>query len=231
MGDHSMGSISFYTYDEAANRLGKSKRSIFNYVKKGYIKSLIREGRPVLNRDYVEQFSIEMGADLPAMNRMTFLQMAHRIEKLEHEMTTVKHILEIRDEPLRPSDAEISGIYNAAQTYLAAGAWTDQHVDQWVGLFERMDEVFLEKLISATREPKAWVPIYELCIRMNDLAQKHGASSLTWQARAHRLGEGRKKLRGTIIMWTEMGRGTTSEVVLKGIDDLKESLLRKVAAS
>jgi hypothetical protein len=32
-------------------------------------------------------------------------------------------------------------------------------------------------------------------------------------------------------MWTEMGRGTTSEVILSGIDDLKESLLRKVAAS
>jgi hypothetical protein len=230
MGDHSMGS-GFYTYAEAANRLGKSKRSIFNYVKRGYIKSSLREGQTVLNRDDVEQLSIELGSDLPAMNRMAFLQMANRLQKLEHEMNTVKHILEIRDEPLRPSDAETSGIFNAAKTYLAAGVWTEEHVDQWVGLFERMDEMFLEKLISATREPKAWVPIYELCIRMCDLAQKQGASSLPWQARAQRLGEGRRKLRGTIIMWTEMGRGTTSEVILSGIDDLKESLLRKVAAS
>lgn len=230
MGDLGMGSA-FYTYEEAANRLGKSRRSVFNYVKRGYLKNYIREGQVVVRKEDVEQLAVELGSDLPAMNRHTFFQMQSRLQKLENEMTTVKHILEIRDEPLRPSDSEAIAISAAAKTYLAAGNWTAEHVDQWLPLFEKMDESFLEKLISATQEPKAWVPIFHLCLRMLELALKNSPTSLEWQARAKRLDEGRRKLRGTVIMWTEMGRGTTEEVVLRSLDDLKEGLLRKIVAS
>lgn len=226
-----MGSTLFYTYAEAANRLGKSKRSIHNYVKRGYIKSQTKDGNTVLSRHDVEQLAIELGSDLPAMNRKTFFQLQSRLQKLEEEMKTVKHILEIRDEPLRPSDVELQTLYGAAQSYLAAGKWEKDTIDSWAGLFERMDEGFLEKLIKTTQEPKAWVPIFDLCLRMHDFAHSQTQESLEWQVRYQKLDEGRKKLRGTIIMWTEMGRGTTPYPLLSSLEDPKEGLLRKLAAS
>lgn len=225
-----MGSA-FLSFDEAANRLGRSKRSVHNYVKRGFIKRTFQDGVVVLRREDVEQLAIELGADLPAMNRQTFFKMQARLERVENEMRAVKHILEIRDEPLRPSADEVRGVYGAARAALGVGKWSTEEVGSWANLFDRMDEGFLEILIKATQEQKAWVPIFELCLSMQKEAAKHFQSSLEWQARYKHLDEGRKKLRATIIVWTEMGRGTSPESLLTVLDDPKEGLIRKLSAS
>ena len=117
------------------------------------------------------------------------------------------------------------------QTYLGSTKWDAATVDSWAGLFDRMDEGFLEKLVAVTQEARAWVPIFELCLRMMEFSHKQVLTSLEWQARFKKLDEGRKKLRATIIMWTEMGRGSTPGSLLASLDDPKEGLLRKLATS
>lgn len=225
-----MGSA-FLSFEEAANRLGRSKRSIHNYVKRGFIKRTLHGGDVVLRREDVEQLAIELGADMPAMTRHSFFRMQARLDKLENEMTTVKHILEIRDEPLRPSTEEVRGIYGAARAALSVGKWSTEEVESWSSLFERMDETFLDYLVKATQELKAWVPLFELCLAMQESASHQLKTSLEWQARYRQLEEGRKKLRGTIIVWTEMGRGTSHDLLLSALDDPKEGLIRRLSAS
>ncbi len=225
-----MGS-GFLTYAEAANRLGRSKRSIHNYVKLGYLKSIVQAGSKVVFEEDVGQLAIETGVGQPAMNRKSFFQMQCRIQKLENEMTAVKHILEIRDEPLRPPDAEIRTLHMASMAYLAVGKWDAVTIDSWAGLFERMDEGFLEKLVVVTQDSKAWVPIFDFCLKLMEFSNNQVPNSLEWQARFKKLDEGRKRLRGTIILWTEMGRGTASEAILSTLDSPKEGLLRRLSSS
>lgn len=218
------------TYVEAARRLSVSRRTVFNYVKQGFIKKVQRDGETHLSREDVEQVALDQGTDAPAMNRKSFIQMAHRLQKLENEMVTVKHILEIRDSPLRfETDLEGSGLYRAAADALAAGNWGEQEVDLWSGLLERMDEVFFEHLQRATCESKCWVVFLKLCNALQEhaLITANKTPSLDWQARVKRLDEGRKKIRGSIILFVEMGKGTTPLDLLSSVDDPKTGFLKR----
>ena len=56
-----MGS-GFYSFNEAAERLGKSKRSLYVYVAKGLLKKRTENGRRVLDREDVDLMAVDIGA-------------------------------------------------------------------------------------------------------------------------------------------------------------------------
>ena len=229
-----MGS-SFYTVEEAASRLNRCKRSIWDYINKGLIKKELRSGKVVLPVDDVEQLALSLGTDYPALTRQTYFLMQARLKKLEEEMVTVKTILEIRVDPLRLDNIAARGMFEASKHYLAATGTKDfviseENVDHWADIFIRVDEETLDSLVKANLEPTAWKPFYEWCLVLLNYStlQDQVKPSIVWQARAQKLDQGRKKIRDAIIFWVESGRGTTSAMVADILDSPKEALVRRL---
>jgi hypothetical protein len=215
------------SFEFAANRLQRSKRTVHTYVNQGFIRRITENGKVVLLLEDVEQLAVELGTDTPALNRKTFFQLSSRVKKLEDEMNAVKHILEIRDAPLRPSELEAKGLYAAAAESLGRRKWSIDEMRLWAEQFERMDEVTLDTFREALGEPKPWQLFYELCLEM--MKTLSSETSLECMALHRKLDEGRKKMRATIVMWIEMGRGSIPDNVFRLIDSGKESVLRKVS--
>lgn len=230
-----MGS-GFYSFEEASKRLGRSTRSLHDYVKKGLIKKRIENGLPVLDREDVDLMAVDIGTDAPAVNRRTFLQMQTLLNKMSDEMRAVKHALGLRDAlPLRPNHTTCEGLISACKSYLYIDKrdefWTAALVEQWVDLFERMDEETLNSFSKASNDPQAWVPFFKFCSEMADFCweQDKRIPSLAWQARAGRLETARKHLRSVIVIWLEMGKGTIPSAILEALGSNKEAILGRIA--
>lgn len=123
---------SFYTFKEAANRLNRSTRTIHNYIKRGFLRRDTFNGDVVLNRADVDALAEDAGVDVPAMTRKSFIELQHRTRKLEDQMRTVLHILEIRDDRIHPSPEQASAFFRAAtEAMIRKGSWTVQEVEMW----------------------------------------------------------------------------------------------------
>lgn len=227
-----MGSV-FYTFDEAARRLGRSKRTIHNYIKQGFLNRVVDNGAILLRREDVEQLAVDLGSDAPALNRKTVYELQSRIRKLEQDMSVVRMALQIRDNPLRPSDEEASGFYKAAVMALKAGNWSRKEVELWVDYLHRIDEVTLDTFLKSTGILQPWKVFYDLCIHMMEAVSNEETyrTDLEWQVLHKKLDEVRKRMRDSIILWMEMGRGTLPDSALKSVDTVKEDLLRRISSS
>lgn len=230
-----MGSA-FYSFDEAASRLGRAKRSVHDYVKKGFIKKRIEHGVPVLDKSDVDQLAVELGVDLPAMNRHSFFQMQSRLQKMEEQMKAVMHALELRDAPpLRPDAAMAQGLLSAVSTYIHIEGkethWNDAFMEQWTDILERVDEETLNTLAQASGDSQAWTHFFRFCTALLDfcVAQDAKTPSVIWQLRAGRLETARKRLRQVVVTWVEMGKGIFPEAILDTLGTPREALLRQVA--
>lgn len=222
----------FYSIDEAARRLGKSKRTVYNYIDKGFLaKESSGEEKGVRKTD-VEQLAIDLGSDAPAMNRANWFQMNARLERMEREMLVVKRILEIRGMPLRPDAAGARGLFAAATESLARGCWSVEEMELWSKQFDAFDETTLRSIAAAMKNTEAWQPFFNLCVNMMERAEALQAAkpTLEGQALVQRLDEGRKKLRGTVLMWLSAGQGLLPEAVLASLETPQETVSRKLGA-
>jgi hypothetical protein len=218
------------TFEEAANRLGRSKRSVHTYAKQGFIKRSLLDGKVVLQRDDVEQLAIELGADLPAMNRKTFFQLQSRIQKLEEQMALVQQMWGIQEKPLHPSDTEASGIYRAAIDALNSKAWSIQEMEMWVDLFLRFDEQTLAQVSKTALISNPWDVFTKLALGFSTFVgqDKGFSASLPLQALFRKIETARKRLKAEAVLWIESHRGLPMD--LKAYDTPKEGLLRKLGS-
>jgi len=230
-----MGS-GFYTFQEASKRLNRSTRSLHDYVKKGFLKKRLEDGQPVLDREDVDLMAVDMGVDAPSMNRKTFLQMQTLLEKTVNEVRALKHALGLRDvQPLRPAQVVCEGLISACTTYLHIDDrdkwWTVDLIEKWSDFFERMDEETFNAFSKTANDPQAWVPFFKFCAELADFCweQDKKTPSLAWQARAGRLETARQRLRGVVVTWLEMGRGTIPSNLLDVLGSNREALLGRIA--
>lgn len=223
-----MGS-NFVSYDWAANRLNKSKRMIHNYIKDGLLTRYRSENESVLRQDEVEQLHVELQSNNKTITRKTVILLEQRVKRLEDEMNAVKHILEIRDNPLRPSVQEAAGLRSASINALGRGTWKLEELSLWADQFERIDEITLDAFAKAAPgEPKPWAEFYNLCLAMMAFVENQRGleSAAIWK----RLDEGRKKLRSTVLIWVELGRGSVPDQVFDLVDTSKERVIRRLAS-
>lgn len=224
-----MGSA-FCTIDEAANRLGRHRRSIHNYINKGFLKRTVRDGKVLLDRDEVEQLAIELGTDFPSVTRRSFFALQAKVKKLEQQMALVEDVWGIQEKTLRPSQKEAEGMHKAATDYLLAAGWKYEELESWAALFNQFDETTLDSLASATTNAKPWEVFYSLASRMTQFAQTHKEykTSLHLQALKTKLEMGRRKVREAALLWIEMGKGTVPAQVFRLLDTPQEDLLRRL---
>lgn len=225
-----MGRV-FYSFDEAATRLGKSKRTIHNYVKKGLLRRVVEDGDVVLHREEVDQLADELGTDAPAMNRKTFLELVGRIRRLEEQMSVFRKMYGIEDRPpLRPDVEEARRLHDNVVEALLKKTYLEPEIELWVSVFSRMDEVTFDLMMKAGLTTSFWIPFFRLCLAMMDFISdpSKSGSNPRWFKLHMELDECRKKLRATALMWVEMGRGTVPEGILKQLGTGKDDLMRRL---
>lgn len=226
-----MGS-SYCTFEEAASRLKRSKRSVHLYVAQGRIRREAVPGGGVhLHRDDVEQLAVELGTDLPALNRKTFFSLIGRVQKLEKDNEVMRRMLGVGHVPLAPSPTEAAGLYRRAADALAAGKWVEEEVRLWASLFPRLGEAVFAAVAEAVSVPSPWAVFLDLCQSMAATLSKSPGyeTSLQSQQLAVDLEEGRRSLRSSAVIWIEMGRGTVPPSIASAVDGEKDGLLRRLS--
>lgn len=231
-----MGSTSsLMTIAEAANRLSVTKRSIHNYINKGFLRRAVRNSDVLVHRDDVEQLAEDKGTDFPALNRRTLHELNLRIRKLEEQMVMVQEIWAnwgVAEKPLRPSPQEAASLFKACTDYLTADQYRFDEMEAWANIFAQIDEQVLVRLSEAVQTVKPWEPFHQLVNRMlvYVAASKEAKKSLPLQALKARLEVGRRKVREASLLWIESGRGTVDKAIFKALDSPKEDLLRTITA-
>lgn len=229
-----MGS-GFYSIKEAALRLNKSERSVYGYIKNGFIKKTTVDGQARLDREDVDLLAVDLGSDAPALNRKTFFQMQSQLKKLQDQMGAVMHILEMRSvPPLRPDAPTSTGILHGVQHYMSLQNreehWTQAKIGEWASILERIDEQTLSAFVEVSNNPQAWVPVFKYCAEMADFCweQDRKTPSLSWQALAGRMETVRKGLRASVVVWAEMNTGTLPSSLIEVLGSQKEALVARL---
>jgi len=220
---------SFYSITEAASRLGRSKRSVYDYVKKGFLREEVQDGKRVVDREDVEQLAADKLQQSPVVNRKTLFTLTNRVEKLENEMRAALGALELRDVVIRPQPPEAIEYYKTATESLSRkDLWTLEEIEGWANLFATFDELTLETFTLAVQDNKAWVPFYQLCLGMLGFVTKKNTAKpeLPWVQAQERLELGRVKLRSAIILLIEMRKGVTPETLMALAENPKEVVMQ-----
>lgn len=217
------------TREWAAARLGVSTRSINNYVNRGFIRRGVLENTPVFSKEDVEQMYLDRGVGLPAMNRKNFIAMMHRVQKLEMQVETLTRIWDVQHLPLRPT-AEV-----AKQMLVMVGVLLGSKPDlamakSWAKLFETMDETTFDLIGRYCVTDQTWQPFFQLCLKLDEYVSSlpKFPTDLELQQLGQQLGVGRKKLRSSALVWMELHKGTTGDLVMQALDTPKETFLRKL---
>jgi len=223
------------TIPEVASRLGCSKRSVNNYLKKGFLKKEAIRNRKILVRpEDVEQLAEELGTDFPVVNRRTIFQLNRRVTQLEEELRTMKAMWEsmgIQEKPLRMGEKEAAGLQRAVVDYLALQKYQLKELESWAGIFNQVDETTIEQLAAVTSSAQPWKPLFDLVNKMSSsLSPKKVKDDLSLQSLAAKMEQGRKKIRTASLFWIESGRGTIPQTLLQALDTPQDELRRALSA-
>lgn len=227
----------FVTFAEAAQMLKRSVRTIHTYVDKGLIRreyrSTLEGTEVVLSRADVEQLTSEQGANLPALNNKTLVDIQGRLRSMEMKMAVFQKMNGIEDrEPLRPTPELALGLIEAAKQALCVTTFQSEEVHLWVDQFLRMDEVTFELFRKAGASPDAWQPIFNLCLHLMEFASdpKRCKDSRIWSQYHMELTECLKRLRSIILVWIESGKGAASTTLRQHLGRGKDDLVRRLTS-
>jgi hypothetical protein len=219
------------TFTQAANRLGCTKRSIHNYIKKGFLRRIVKDGEAYLAQEDVEQLAEERGTDYPALNRKTIFQILGRLKRLEERYEIVARVwdtLGIQEQPLRPSSEDAASLHAACTAFLSMSRYELGQLETWSAVFVAFDEKTVEIIAEAVNSTQPWKPVHDLVVRMVEFLSKEKAlkTSMELQALQAKLQLGRRRVREAALFWIEGGRGIVKKDVFRALDDPKEGLLR-----
>lgn len=220
------------TREWAAERLSVSTRSINNYVNRGFIRRGVLDNKPVFSKEDVEQLAVDKGVDFPAMNRKNFITMMHRMETLERQVSTLSRIWDVQGAPLRPAESQSKYMMMMADTLLSSKV--DLALAKtWSKLFDTFDETTLDLIGKHCTTDQTWQPFFRLCLKMDEYVSSlpKFSTDLELQQLGQQLNLGRKRLRSAALVWVELHKSTTGDLVMEAMDTPKETLLKKLGKS
>lgn len=183
----------FMSKAEAAQVLGVHERTIYNYLRKGILRP-VASGRTIgVSREDVSRRVGDKNSPLPFTASKAFLsQLLARVTRLEQRVLTLEHILSVKRDPLRLSDAELLALHGAAEEYGKEG-WPAPVEETWGSIFLRADTDHFERLEALTGDRHAWRPFYRLAAKMARRPRRPDNQDL--------LTAGRSKLREVVTIW------------------------------
>lgn len=161
----------FLTKAEAAKVLGCSVRTIFAKIARGELRPVANGPTVgVLEEDVIAMRDSKRRQEgervLPfAINRQTLMRLHNEVSVLRHDMNQVLRVLNIRREPLKASNLEITSLYKTATTYADEG-WPPQVEETWVNYLLRLTTHHFSQIEAATKDRHPWRPFLRLISTM-----------------------------------------------------------------
>jgi hypothetical protein len=226
-----MGS-GFLTFDQAATRLKTSKRSIHNYVKRGWIRKEVLEGKVGVSAVDVDQLVEDRKVNALPLNRQTFLDLHMKVQRLQERMAVHDSRAGIDGNPLRPNEANARALHSSAKAALSDGSWSDAEVIAWIDLLNRLDEVDLKMIASSCGELQPWTPFFNLCLEMEQMAERRFFERTTLEGEKLLVSVRacKRHLRSLAVVWVEMGHSSASDIVIKASSTDREAVLASISA-
>lgn len=163
-----MGStFAYVSIEKAAEHIGVSRRSIYEYIKKGFLRTKKEgKGSVVLREDVLTLKELRDRDDLPyPVNKMTIGRLDARVQMLEKQLSVVLRILDMRHEPLNLSVSQLNSLYVMAQHHLE-NQWSPHEENIWVDTFLRITIEDFEEMSKMVEDEHPWRPLYQLCRAM-----------------------------------------------------------------
>jgi excisionase family DNA binding protein len=198
-----MGSTTFISKDEAADRLGVSDRTIYRYMKKGVLRTQQDGRRIVVSEEDVD--ALKRYNDEPskfALSKPAIVGLFTRVEVLESHVSTMLRILNIQRAPLNWPDTQMLNCHEMVKYYAVKG-WPAPNEESFVDTFARFSQDDMEQLARVAKKQDAWIPWYKLACTMYLRPYNREFRDL--------LAYGKSNLHTLAGVWTQLKGGTPAK--------------------
>ena len=218
---------------EAARVLGKTERTIRNYIKTAQLTSARRGRSRFLDPEEVQELLVEEDSSRVTAAEMRALRAT--VRRLEAHINVIQQMLDLKNEPLGMTDEYARSLLSAAleQYGRPHGSYTIKELEAWASIFARMDESDLQTLCAAT-SATSWKTLLRLSSRMvSEVASREDYKTSLDAQQVHRLlADGRRRLKISIFIYLEMTSQIFSEIEETEVKtSLFESLKKQVKPS
>jgi hypothetical protein len=205
--------MELYTFDEAAKVIGCSKRSVHNYIKKGFITRVFdtTDNTPKVKKDEVILFTGESSTTYPGISKRSFMELSRRVQRAEETLAVMKVILGIGERPIRCNEVQAAGFTNACLLNLNNTSWTPEEMDFWANQILLFDEITLGSIAKVGLETAPWVPYFKLISAMYEksLVDFDTKPSITTEKLKVKLEKTKKHLYSMGLIWTELNKDSS----------------------
>jgi len=215
---------------DAGRVLGKTERTIRNYIKTGQLTSTGSGRSRLLDPEEVHELLAA-----PKGERITVAEirtLRATVRRLESEVAVIQHMLDLRNESLGMTSQYAKELHAAMieQYGRPAGSYSTAEMRAWADIFTRMDEA---DLLTFSGAGAAWKILLRLCGRMLSevTARPDYSTSLELQQIHRLLADGRRRLKISIFIYLESlsDASTALERTLK--EDVFERLKNDIKPS
>jgi excisionase family DNA binding protein len=224
------------TLREAASYLSVSDRTVREYVKKGYLTIFRKKGdrkhwlRPLEVEEFRRDRDEAEGQSI--ISKRAFLEMRAEVRRLRAELDVVLRILDSKMEPLRMGKAYAKELFEVCTAQLNMTSWSLGEMEPWVEIFLRVDEEDFRTVAQAVDVQRPWKPFLQLCSAMavSTVTNPQYETSLQLQGLHRQLAEGRRRLRISAMIYSEMYGAVDSDLdrYSKGIPGTVTDSLQKI---
>lgn len=159
-----MGSVFEYiTIEKAGEALSVSRSTVYRYISQGHLRT-VKEGQHQLVSRKDVRTLLDLGKKRNqsyAANKVAVAALDARVHTLEHEVETMKRILDLRVEHLSLTAPELLSLYRMAHHHLTT-PWSPHEEEQWTDVFVRIRLEDLEKLAEVVEDEDPWRPFHQL---------------------------------------------------------------------
>jgi hypothetical protein len=219
---------------EASRVLGKTPRTIRNYINSGQLSSGQHGRSRYLNPEEVHELLVDDQST--RVTAAEFRAIRAQVRRLESEMMVIQHMLDLRNETLGMTEEFSRELYAAAieQYQRPVGSYSLKELESWADVFARMDENDLST-IGAAVQRDAWKVLLRLSARLlTDVVSREDYKTSLALQQAHKLlADARRRLRISIFIYIEMSNELPVDLRIETPmkDDLFESLKNAIKSS
>jgi excisionase family DNA binding protein len=212
MDDSKLG-MDFFTYEEAAEALKVTTRTIKNYIKKGYLTRIKVQGLSRVTKESVQRKKLESGIEGPAFNRFTMTAHDLSIKQLQERLALIEFILGIKDTRLNLNKVTASGLYNAAKGMIAKKHWEFSEIEYWCKIYAGLNEEDLTVISEVAVTSRPWDALYSLFkVQLAYLSKTEFVGSDEARRLRDRLLVCEQKMNGSVLFWIANREGHVIDV-------------------
>ena len=170
-----MKDTKYYSLDEAARILSRTKKTLSKYIKQGRLRSVRKGNRIFIPAEDVKEFLEEQLEPTRKFSWKEFekfrREMEARITRLEDTITRALQLLGIAQIPSKPlTDFELHKAYEAAFDMLAKdlNSVKIKEIQTWSDILARINEQSLMRLAYIQEHTEVWKPFLELARRLHE---------------------------------------------------------------